>query len=238
MGNSLFIPNRRKFLGQSLTLAFSFLVFHSIARLSELQESGQNDKIPPLGADVVYEFVVAAHGNPVKVKEMLSKEPMIANACWDWGGGDFETALGGASHMGNRDIANYLLDNNARIDIFCAAMLGYEAVVESLIKMKPGIVNVSGPHKFPFLYHVAISGEVGIADLVKPYLNKDTIAGVCNSAVHAAVREGHESMIEWLFANGADDPNTKDFKGRSPLQIAEEKGHKEIVLLLKKHGGK
>ncbi len=236
MENLQSIEKRRKFLKQSLAVALSFSVLPSIAGVTKSPGFKQADAIPPLAPELVQSFVGAAHGNLDKVKEMLAKEPMLVNACWDWGGGDFELAIGGAAHMGNRDIANYLLDNNARIDIFCAAMLGQKDVVASLIKMRPGIVNVPGPHKFPLLYHVAISGDVSIADMVKPHIDDKRIAGNCNRSLQAAARGGNTSMIEWLFANGADDPNTKDVLGRTPLQIASEKNYKEAVMLLKEHG--
>jgi ankyrin repeat protein len=236
MENQQANPERRSFLKRSFAFALSFSILPSMARVSKFPPMKQTDATPPLAAELVQGFVGAAHGNLDKVKEMLEKEPMLVNACWDWGGGDFELAIGGAAHMGNRDIANYLLDNNARIDIFCAAMLGQKQVVQSLIKMRPGIANVPGPHKFPLLYHVAISGDVTMADMVKPHINAERIAANCNRSLQAAARGGNTEMIEWLFANGADDPNTKDVLGRTPLQMAEEKGHTETAVLLKEHG--
>ena len=44
------------------------------------------------------------------------------NASWDWGGGDWETGLGAAAHMGRRDIAELLLGRGARLDLFAAAI--------------------------------------------------------------------------------------------------------------------
>jgi len=236
MENLQSIKKRRKFLKQSLAVALSFSVLPSMARVTKSPEFRQPDATPALPPELVQAFVIAAHGNLPKVKEMLEKEPMLINACWDWGGGDFELAIGGAAHMGNRDIANYLLDNNARIDIFCAAMLGQKEVVASLIKTMPAIVNVPGPHKIPLLHHVALSGDVHMASLVKPHINKEKISNDCNRSIHAAVGTGHTSMVEWLFKNGADDPNIKNFQSKTPLQIAEEKGYKEVAELLKKHG--
>lgn len=48
------------------------------------------------------------------VQELLAQEPALINNAWDWGGGDWETGLGAAAHMGRHDIANYLLKNGAR----------------------------------------------------------------------------------------------------------------------------
>ena len=67
------------------------------------------DRAPQLDAAKVKRFVIAGHSNLEAVKEMLSAEPHLINGTHDWGNGDFETALGGASHMGRRDIAEFLL---------------------------------------------------------------------------------------------------------------------------------
>src|SRR5437016_2607432 len=60
--------------------------------------------------DLVKAFVQAGHGdeNLPKVKEYLAYNPKLVYASWDWGGGDWETALGGASHIGSRQMARYL----------------------------------------------------------------------------------------------------------------------------------
>src|SRR5512134_1172487 len=88
------------------------------------------EKKPALEATLVQEFVISAHGDLDRAKELLSQEPALVNATWDWGGGDFETALGGAAHMGRKDIANFLLEHGARLDLFTAAMLGNLKIVK------------------------------------------------------------------------------------------------------------
>ena len=72
---------------------------------------------------------------------MLAEEPNLINGAIDWGNGDFETALGGASHMGRRDIAEYLLEHNARMDIFAATMLGQIDIVKAAVAAFPNIVQ-------------------------------------------------------------------------------------------------
>ena len=122
-----------------------------------------------LEATLVQEFVGNAHGNFARVKELLEQEPALINATWDWGGGDFETALGAAAHMGNKQIANYLLEHGARLDIFAAAMLGKLEVVKAALEAYPEMVNTPGPHGIPLITHAEAGGDD--AKSVLEYLN-------------------------------------------------------------------
>ena len=124
---------------------------------------------PALEATLVHEFVGNAHGNFARVKELLEQEPTLVNATWDWGGGDFETALGAAAHMGNKQIANYLLEHGARLDIFAAAMLGKLEVVKAALEAYPEMVNTPGPHGIPLITHAEAGGED--AKAVLDYIN-------------------------------------------------------------------
>ena len=103
-------------------------------------------------------FVIAGHVNLLAVKAMLSEEANLINGAIDWGNGDFETALGGASHMGRRDIAEYLLEHNARMDIFAATMLGKLDIVKAAVVAFPNIVHVPGPHGIPLIVHAEKGG--------------------------------------------------------------------------------
>ena len=117
------------------------------------------EKVPPLGLNIVEEFVAVSHGDLNRVKELLSQEPALVNATWDWGGGDFETALGAAAHMGNREIAKFLLDHGARLDIFAAAMLGNLDIVRAAIAIYPEAINTPGPHGIPLIAHAQAGGD-------------------------------------------------------------------------------
>lgn len=107
----------------------------------------------------VLEFVRAAHTDLEATRGMLEAEPALVNATWDWGGGDFETALGGASHMGSAEIARHLLAHGARLDLFAAAMLGELAVVRAALAVDPGRLRTPGPHGIPLVAHAEAGGE-------------------------------------------------------------------------------
>jgi hypothetical protein len=107
---------------------------------------------------LVQEFVGVAHGDRDAVARLLEREPALVNAAWDWGGGDWETGLGAASHMGRRDIAELLIERGARIDIFAAAMLGEIEVVRTLLDAYPQLVDAKGPHGIPLRAHAEKGG--------------------------------------------------------------------------------
>jgi hypothetical protein len=103
--------------------------------------------------------VLKAHGDLGVVKQLVEQEPKIVNAAWDWGGGDWETGLGAASHVGRRDIAEYLLAHGARMDIFAAAMLGEVEIVRAMLDAWPELRDARGPHGIPLVAHAEAGGE-------------------------------------------------------------------------------
>lgn len=120
---------------------------------------------PPLDPTLVREVVLQAHSDLARVQELITAHPALVNASWDWGGGDWEKPLGAAAHTGQKDIARYLLDHGARMDIFAAAMLGYREVVAAILTAEPHMINALGPHGIPLLVHAQKGGE-DAADVV------------------------------------------------------------------------
>ena len=116
-------------------------------------------KKPQINRLLVQDFVIYAHSELDMVKKLLEKEPALLNATMDWGNGDWETGLGGASHMGRRDIVEFLLDRGARIDIFCAAMMGQLDAVKSFLSLQPKLIDAKGPHGFTLHFHAQVGGK-------------------------------------------------------------------------------
>ena len=126
----------------------------------------------------VKRFVIAGHGNLAAVKAMLAEEPNLINGAIDWGNGDFETALGGASHIGRRDIAEFLLEHNARMDIFAATMLGKLDILKAAVAAFPNIVHVPGPHRIPLIAHAEKGGPAatGVLEFLRPFASQPITA--------------------------------------------------------------
>jgi hypothetical protein len=156
---------RRSFLKSGIAFTGVWIPGQLLA--TQTSHTGQ-DKPVPLAADLVKDFVIAGHGNLIKVKEMLEQQPNLLNATWDWGGGDYETAIGGAGHVGNLEIAEYLIERGARFDIFVATMLGKLDVVKQLITTHPNLKSSKGPHGLMLKHHAQKGGEP--AKLVLDYL--------------------------------------------------------------------
>ena len=117
------------------------------------------DRPPAVDPALVEAFVGNAHGDLGEVKRLLGQEPALVNAAWDWGGGDWETGLGAAAHMGEREIALFLLEHGARLDLFAAAMLGWTDVVGAALAARPELRNVEGPHGIPLIAHARKGGD-------------------------------------------------------------------------------
>jgi len=114
---------------------------------------------PQLNRRLVADFVVYAHSDAAMTSRLLDKEPALVNAFMDWGGGDWESGLGGASHMGRRDVVNVLLDRGARPDLFCAAMLGLTDTVRAFLTLQPKLIDARGPHGFTLHFHAQVGGR-------------------------------------------------------------------------------
>lgn len=148
--------NHRRIFLKSVAVGTGYTI---LGLHSTLASNYQKEKPPPIAGELVKEFVIAGHGNVAKVKEMLAAQPSLLNSTWDWGGGDYETAIEGAGHVGNREIAEYLLSQGARINVFAAAMLGRIDIVKATLTAFPELKTSKGPHGLMLLHHATKGGD-------------------------------------------------------------------------------
>jgi hypothetical protein len=114
---------------------------------------------PQINRTMIADFVIFAHSDLDMTRKLLDREPMLINAVMDWGGGDWESALNGASHVGRRDIVEFLLERGARIDIFCATMMGQLEAVKAFLTLQPKLIDARGPHGFNLHFHAQLAGS-------------------------------------------------------------------------------
>lgn len=148
---------RRNFLRNSSLPLFGISLIYADAIANDLVSNTATSSLyyryPAIADNDTYGMVNAAHFNLDKVNELLSKRSELAKAAWDWGFGDYETAIGACSHTGRKDIAELLMSYGAYPDMFTFAMLGmYRSLIE-LIEARPGIQSTPGPHGITLLKH-------------------------------------------------------------------------------------
>ena len=126
------------------------------------------DPKEPLAKDLVQEFVGVAHRDMARVKIMLEETPNLLNTAHDHGYGDFETALGAATHVGYKELVTYLVEKGSQTNIFTACLFGRMEIVKPILDFFPDTLHAKGPHGFTLLHHAIQGGDEALE--VKEYL--------------------------------------------------------------------
>lgn len=189
--------SRRNFISHSATGIFGFFAVPTPLKFSDYEIYNQDENkvyqhYPSSTPQAIRAVVGAAHARYDKVKELVTARPELAKATWDWGFGDVESALGAASHMGRKDIAEYLMENGARVNIFTLAMLGKIKAVKAIIEDVPGIQKIRGPHGFTLMHHAKIR--------------------LMRKNVEGEEKTNQEELVEYLTQLGGADVRAKSLK--------------------------
>ncbi|HMK25298.1 MAG TPA: hypothetical protein VK483_04645 [Chitinophagaceae bacterium] len=187
-------------------------------------------RYPSMNDNMVSSIVGASHGNFDKVKELVNKRPELAGASWDWGFGDWETALGAASHVGRRDIAEFLISHGARPDIFTYTMMGMLKAVQEIIETVPGIQSHTGPHGITLLQHAKNRLEAkDISETDKANVNKvisylESLGNADVKPINLDVTEEEKKKIlgEYRFGDGENELFVVDLHARGFLQVGRK----------------
>ncbi len=127
--------------------------------LSKKEQFNSGNKEPTqLNKKLIKDFVIAAHSKLALVKEMVNEYPNLIYAAYDWGNGDYEEAIEGAAHMGNKEIVNFFIDNGARANLFALTMLGKMNLVKPILENYPKLLYAKGPHGLTLLHHAQVGG--------------------------------------------------------------------------------
>lgn len=204
--------SRRIFL--TLAPIASFLYGRAASQSAAASSAALPASFPSHDPELAREIVAVSHGNAARVRELLAGRPSLANASWDWGYGDWESALGAASHVGNREIAGLLLAAGARPSVFSAAMLGQLDVVKALVVASPGVQKTRGPHGISLLAH-AKAGGAGAAEVLKyleslgdadPRYTNEPLSAADRAAIAGTYSFGDAANDRFLVAAGERGP--------------------------------
>lgn len=189
-------------------------------------------RYPSMNDEMVSAIVGASHGNFDKVKELVTRRPELAKAAWDWGFGDWETALGAASHVGRRDIAEFLMEYGARPDIFTFTMLGMLKSVQEMVETIPGIQTKPGPHGITLLQHAKnrlnnksiTASDAANVGKVLAYLEGLGNADTKPKSLAISEEEKKMYMGEYRFGNNENEVFIVDLHRLGFLQMARRGG--------------
>jgi hypothetical protein len=192
-----------------------------------------------LDNDLVKDWIGKAHQRQIDpMKALLQREPALLQSSWDWGAGDWESAIQAAAHTGSRDMALFLIDQGARLDLFAAAMLGELTLLKTSIETFPGTLAVPGAHGIPLLNHAISGGAPAVK--VRDYLlsrGVDVNARSKNgmTALMTAVQTGQRETVKLLLSKGAD-ATVKALNGNTALALSLKGSDPAITEALKQAG--
>jgi ankyrin repeat protein len=188
-----------------------------------------NDTLSP---EEIRDFVIAAHGNLPRVREMLAAHPGLVNAMHQWADNDSETAIQAAAQVGSTPVAEYLLERGAPLEICTAAMLGRSDDVRRMLDEDPSRIDARGAHGISLMAHAALSNNV---ELAKMLFERGATAGM-SLALGNAVMHGDARMARWIIEHGHPDLSWKNYEGKGLLTIARDTGKPEMIELLLEYG--
>lgn len=182
---------------------------------------GLGPSFPTQDPDLVRELVGVAHGNLTRTRELVERRPTLAKAAWDWGFGDWETALGAASHVGSREVAEYLLAHGAQPTIFAATMLGQLDVVKAFVAVSPGIQGTLGPHGLTLMHHARAGGAAakGVLDYLTALGGADPAPSIAPLAL------GELSRLLGSYRYGSASDEILEVKLEKDLPTILRSGH-------------
>ena len=198
--------SRRSFLGAS-----SLFLLPAAAQADVVRAD-----FPSHEPELVQEMVLVSHANFPRVKELVGRRPALAKVSFDWGFGDWETPIDAASHIGNRQIAEFLIANGARPTIFTAAMLGQLDVVKAAIAASPGVQRVQGPHSITLLRHAMAGGPN--AQGVVEYLR--TIEGADERPVEKPLTADDAKKLAGMYTYGLTPGMRVEITGNDRNQLS------------------
>jgi ankyrin repeat protein len=189
----------------------------------------------------------SAAGNREIVKKILEYYPDRISSRDDEG----KTPLHVAVEWNQKDVAELLLAKGADVNAkgkddwtpLDAAVGHARKDIVKLLLAKGADINAKDKGGETPLHFAA---EFGRKDMVALLLSKGAEIDARNAwgwtALHWAARNGSMDIAKLLLAKRADVNISENFNnsgnsGRTPLGIAEESGHKDVVKLLRQHGG-
>ncbi len=173
-------------------------------------------------------------GDVVTVRELLDKEPALANARTETG----DSAILLAVYYARKEVAEILVAKGAELNVFEASAMGATERLKAFLKVDGGPVNSHSHDGWTPLHLAAFFGHGEAAKVLVANgaeLNALSKNATCNTPLHAAVANRKADLVSFLLSAGAD-VNARTGNGWMPLHLAVHGGNKQLAELLLAQG--
>jgi hypothetical protein len=185
-----------------------------------------HDRYPAIPLDIASEVVGVSHFNLDRLKKLVDPRPELANATWDFGFGDWESAIAAGSHVGRIDIVQYLIGKGAAPTLFTHAVMGNFNLVKAVIEAYPGVQKCPGPHGISLLQHAqtgldADNGNKTQSKRLVAYLQK---LGDAGGKQYQPVEESEKAQYlgDYLFEDDANNGFSVKLNMRKMLSLGRK----------------
>jgi ankyrin repeat protein len=187
--------------------------------------------------DVQSRVTGSSHGKLDAVREHVERDPRLVFSIST----DDELAIEACAHTGARPIIRYHLDHGAPLSLPTAVSLGDVETAAFWLERDPGLIHERGAHDFPLLWYALLGEEkageaLAMAELLLEFGAEPDQETAGTTTLHLCARHDVRDLAAYLLERGAD-PTAVGFKwhrdGRTPLQMAEEKGHAAMADMLR-----
>lgn len=200
--------SRRSFVATASAFGAMVVGRSGSATAQTASNSGVLESFPAQDPALAKEVVTLSHADLKRVRELVERQPALARASIDWGFGDWETCIDAASHVGRREVAEFLITSGARPTLFSAAMMGQLDVVKAFVAARPGVQRTYGPHGITLMSHARAGGADATA--VVEYLTALGDADVPLASVALAAADRDALVGRYIFGPGPRDHFTVD----------------------------
>jgi ankyrin repeat protein len=178
----------------------------------------------PYTQEEANQFIIDAHSDLETLKTKVAETPELVHA---YNQETIESALGAAGHMARRDIAQFLLENGAQLELATAAMMGMLEHVREQLEADPSLALSGGAHNIPVAAHANMSDDPAMLQLLWEHGAEELL----KSQIAWAIGFNKLKAVRWLLEHGAD-ASTAEIMGKPAKEALTERGLDEMLALL------